>query len=360
MMRRFLTMTAAAALAAVALAAPAAAQFYAGKTITMVINFTAGGPTDIEGRIVARHLDKHIAGKPSIVVKNMPGAGGNTGVNYLGDVAKNDPYSLGFFTWNMINQVLGGEGLSVRYENFKFIAGIRSAVVVFARSDLAPGIKEPKDIAKAANFNAAFLAPDDHSTLRIGLSLDLLGVKHKLIAGYKGVTEVATAVRQNEVQLSLASLPYWRANVEPNMANAGIVTALYQFGRETSDNAFERIPQLPDVKTFLEVYREVHGAGKTPSGTAWESLRFITRMADAMFRTAFLPPGAPKEAVDEMRAAFAKLWTDQEFFAEYEKTIKSRPSLVSGEDGNRIIAGLGNVDPTIVAYLKEYVTRVTR
>jgi tripartite-type tricarboxylate transporter receptor subunit TctC len=358
-MKRSLNMIAAAVLAA-AFAMPAGAQFYAGKQITMVINFTAGGPTDIEGRIVARHLDKHLAGKPTIVVKNMPGAGGNTGVNYLGEVAKNDPFTLGFFTWNMINQILGGEGLSVRYENFNFIAGIRSAIVVYARSDLAPGIKEPKDIAKASGFNAAFLAPDDHSTLRLGLSLDLLGVKHKLFAGYKGVTEIATAVRQNEVQASVASLPYWRANIEPNMVKAGMVTPLYQFGRETADNTFERIPQLPDVKTFLEVYREVHGAGKTPSGPAWESLRFITRLADAVFRTAFLPPGAPKPAVDEMRAAFAKLWTDEEFFAEYEKTVRSRPSLVSGEDGNRIIAGLGNVDPELVAYLKEYVAKVVR
>ena len=111
---------------------------------------------------------------------------------------------------------------------------------------------------------------------------------------------------------------------------------------------------------FRSVYREIHGAGKTPSGPAWESIRFITRLADAMFRTAFLPPGAPKEAVDEMRAAFAKLWTDGEFFAEYEKTVRSRPSLVSGEDGNRIIAGLGNVDPAIVAYLKDYVAKVVK
>lgn len=358
-MRHHLRTIAAAALLAAA-AMPAAAQFYAGKQITMVINFTAGGPTDIEGRIVARHLDKHLAGKPSIIVKNMPGAGGNTGVNYLGEVAKGDPYSLGFFTWNMINQVLGGEGLSVRYENFNFIAGIRSAIVVYARSDVPPGIKDPKDIAKAAGFNAAFLAPDDHSTLRLGLSLYLLGVKHKLFAGYKGVTDVATAVRQNEVQASVASLPYWRANIEPNMVKTGLVTPLFQFGRETSDNTFERIPQLPDVKTFLEVYREVHGADKTPAGPAWDSLRFITRLADAVFRTAFLPPGAPKEAVAEMRAAFAKLWTDDEFFAEYEKTVRSRPSLVSGDDGNRIIAGLGNVDPSIVAYLKDYVAKVVK
>ena len=65
----------------------AQAPFYQGKNITFLINFAAGGPTDIEGRIVARHLAKHIPGNPAIVVQNMPGAGGVTGLNFLGEAA---------------------------------------------------------------------------------------------------------------------------------------------------------------------------------------------------------------------------------------------------------------------------------
>src|SRR5438034_214874 len=64
--------------------------FYQGKNITFLINFAAGGPTDIEGRIVARHLAKHIPGNPAIIVQNMPGAGGVTGLNFLGEAARKD------------------------------------------------------------------------------------------------------------------------------------------------------------------------------------------------------------------------------------------------------------------------------
>ncbi|MGH7812005.1 MAG: hypothetical protein ACREP5_17145 [Candidatus Binatia bacterium] len=64
--------------------------FYQGKNITFLINFSAGGPTDIEGRIVARHLAKYIPGNPVVVVQNMSGAGGVTGMNFLGEVAKPD------------------------------------------------------------------------------------------------------------------------------------------------------------------------------------------------------------------------------------------------------------------------------
>jgi tripartite-type tricarboxylate transporter receptor subunit TctC len=64
--------------------------FYQGKTLTVLINFAAAGPTDIEGRLVARFLGRHLPGQPSIVVQNMPGAGGVTGTNYLGEIAKPD------------------------------------------------------------------------------------------------------------------------------------------------------------------------------------------------------------------------------------------------------------------------------
>ena len=64
--------------------------FYQGKNVIFLINFAAGGPTDIEGRIVARHLAKHIAGNPAVIVQNMAGAGGVTGINFLGEAAKRD------------------------------------------------------------------------------------------------------------------------------------------------------------------------------------------------------------------------------------------------------------------------------
>src|ERR1700756_5793053 len=88
-----------ATLATLALAAPAQralAQFYKGKTVTMIINYPAGGPSDIEGRIIAQHLPAHIPGKPTIVVKNVAGAGGVIGTNQLAEAAPNGE-RIGFF-----------------------------------------------------------------------------------------------------------------------------------------------------------------------------------------------------------------------------------------------------------------------
>src|SRR5256886_12511371 len=92
--------------AVLALVQGAHAQFYKGKTLTMIINYPAGGPSDIEGRIVAQHLPAHIAGKPNIVIKNVGGAGGVIGTNQLADAAP-DGETMGFFTLDVVAQLLG-------------------------------------------------------------------------------------------------------------------------------------------------------------------------------------------------------------------------------------------------------------
>ncbi|HMJ45155.1 MAG TPA: hypothetical protein VK522_23055, partial [Pseudolabrys sp.] len=76
MFRRSLVIAGLAALAVGVVSDSALAQFYRGKTITMIINYPAGGPSDIEGRIIAQHLPAHIPGKPTIVIRNVGGAGG--------------------------------------------------------------------------------------------------------------------------------------------------------------------------------------------------------------------------------------------------------------------------------------------
>ena len=80
--------------------------FYQGKNVIFIINFSAGGPTDIEGRIVARHLAKHIPGNPTVIPQNMAGAGGVTGMNFLGEVAKRDGLTLGYFTGPYNHQMM--------------------------------------------------------------------------------------------------------------------------------------------------------------------------------------------------------------------------------------------------------------
>src|SRR5262245_47455719 len=105
-------------------AAPAAAQepFYKGKRLTVLINFAAGGPTDIEGRLFAKHLVKHIDGAPNLVVQNMDGAGGVVGATYLGEVAPKDGTYLGYLSGTSWIYVSEPERWRVDFKSYEFVA----------------------------------------------------------------------------------------------------------------------------------------------------------------------------------------------------------------------------------------------
>ena len=124
------------ALAALLLAAAggdARAQgLYAGKPLTILVNYDVGGTTDIEARVFSRHIGKHIAGNPNIIVQNMGGAAGLVGTKYLGEVAPKDGSMLGYFTGSTQRYVSNPERFTVDFRTYEFIAVIPSGRIIHA------------------------------------------------------------------------------------------------------------------------------------------------------------------------------------------------------------------------------------
>src|SRR3954467_13803805 len=138
----------------------AAAQdaFYKGKRLTEMVNYAAGGPTDIEGRLFARHIASHIAGQPNIIIQNIDGAGGLTGTTWLGDVAPKDGTAMGYLTgaaWVYANQP---EKHRVDLRSYEFIAYQPGTTVYYVRSDVPPGMKDATDLVKAQGLVSGGLA----------------------------------------------------------------------------------------------------------------------------------------------------------------------------------------------------------
>ena len=133
------------------------APFYLGKTLNFVINFSAGGPTDIESRIFAKHLSRHIPGNAAITIQNMGGGGGLTAVNYIGEAAKADGYTAAYFTGSLFPHQIKDSALRVDIGRFGFITGVHGVTVSYNRSDVPPGIKKAADFLKAQKFRAAGL-----------------------------------------------------------------------------------------------------------------------------------------------------------------------------------------------------------
>lgn len=333
----------------------AAAQIYKGKTITMIVNYPAGGPTDLEGRIVAQHLPAHIPGNPFIVVKNLGGAGGIIGSNRLGEAAA-DGESIGFFTLDVPSQLLGNPALRVPYSDFKFVAGVESPLVVYLRRDTPPGINVAGDLMKTAGFKALSLNAENANTLNMVLSLDLLGVKYEPIPAYRGLKEVETAILQNIGQMANSSLSGWSGSVEPSMGN--IVLPLWQLSPRKNGH-YPRSKGLPGLQTFEEFYASVHPDKPLAGQFKYEVLRTVNDPQLAMFRASLMPPRTSDEAVAVMRSAFVEMWKDPKFLQDYSKVIKTEPILVSGQEGQEILVGLGKVRSDIKDYVSKYIAELT-
>jgi hypothetical protein len=347
-------------LIAVALAAPfsqsALAQFYKGKTITMIVNYPAGGPSDIEGRIVAQHLPAHIPGSPTIVIKNVGGAGGVIGANQLGEAAANGE-NLGFFTLDTIGFIVGNPAIRTSYTDFVLIAGIANPVVVYMRRDTPPGIKVATDIMKAAEFKSLSLNIQSSNTVNQALMLDLLGIKNQAVPAFRGLKEVETAILQNQGQLANTSLPGWTGSVEPTMSN--IVIPLWQLAPRGKDGGYPRSRALAGLPTFEEFHATVNN-GRKPSGMLYDALRAGADAQLAMFRTAVMPPKALEEAVAVMRSAFVALWQDAAFIRDYSNIIKTAPVLVTGDEGQAIFGELGTIKPEIRAFIADYSNKLVQ
>ena len=178
-----MTRTMLATLIALAALVPASAQaqYYKGKTITMIVNYPPGGPTDIEGRIVAQHLPDHIPGHPTIVVKNIGGGSGLLGSNELGD-ATPDGLTIGFFTLDVMAELTDNPSVRTHFSDFVLLAGVESPLVVYMRKDTPPGINVPADLMKAKDFKALSLNAQNINSINMEMSLDLLGIQYQASA----------------------------------------------------------------------------------------------------------------------------------------------------------------------------------
>ena len=234
--------------------------FYEGKTLTVLINYAPGGPTDVEGRLLARHLARHLAGNPNVVVQNMSGAGGVIGTNYLGQIAKPDGLMMGYFTAALFHQQVRNPALRTDLSKYAFISGIQGITVSYIRSDVAPGIKKPVDFVKAQRFKAGGLSYDSFKDVCFRLSFDLLGLKYDYVTGYNSSADARLAVQRNEVQYHDETLPAFRSQVEPSMVKSGQVTALYYADLIDADGEVTDSPDVPELLSFTKFYKLIFGS----------------------------------------------------------------------------------------------------
>ena len=316
-------------VAALTLAAPARAQsvedFYRGKTVTILIGFSAGGGYDLYARLLARHLGKHIPGNPTVVAQNMPGAGSlKAALNVYSVVAK-DGLTLATVSRSVVTDPLL-IGSAIDPVKLSWLGTITSETSVCATWKTSP-VKTWDDMFKREFAFGASAVGDDTAGFAL-IMRNVFGAKVKLVTGYPGGNDVNLAMARQEVDgrcgwswTSLKSQKQWLPNIN----------VLVQFNLEKNTD-------LPDVPWALE---------RAASDEQRQVLRLLIA-PQYVGRPFFSSPDIPAERKAALRAAFDATMMDPEFLAEAAKA-DMEISPVSGATIDAFVAELYKTPKDVVA-----------
>ncbi len=342
-------------LVAGAAAAPARAQepYYKGKRLTVLINFAVSGPTDIEGRLFAKYLARHVDGNPTIIVQNMDGAGGLVGAQYMGEIAPRDGSVVGYLTGVAWMYASDPARWRVDFRTYEFLAASSGTTIHYARTDIAPGLHEAADIAKAQGVIAGGLSADTSKDLRLRLALDMLGVPFKYVTGYRSSPPARLALQRGEINMFTESPPSYRSLVEPTMVRSGEVMPIFYDEDDVSDHP-PKSRQLEglSIQPFPQLYKRIKGA--LPSGKFWDAYRAIYDMNATLLRVVVLPPGIPPAAVEALRKGIEGLANDKEFAVEAMGAIEFVPEYSTAADLNTHVREMLVVAPEMRDFINDY------
>src|SRR5262249_18568015 len=227
-------------------------EFYRGKTITMVVSTGVGNGFDTNARLVARHLGRHIPGNPTIVVKNMPGAGHVLAANYVTTEAPRDGSTIALIMPSIItHQLLDGRG--VRYDIAKFQwlgATDYSNQCVYVWST---GIKTFAE-AMSREVVLGGTGAGSYTLLYPALMNNLLGTRFKAVAGYKSAKDIDLAMQRGEIDGRAGNYLSTLRSINGDWLRDKSINILVQIGRER-DPDFAEVPLLTEFAKSEETRR---------------------------------------------------------------------------------------------------------
>ncbi|MBM2806196.1 MAG: hypothetical protein HW419_4089, partial [Deltaproteobacteria bacterium] len=313
-----------------------AQDFYAGKTIRILVGFPAGGGFDTYSRMIGRHISKYIPGNPTVVVDNVTGAGSLVAANTIYKAAKPDGLTIGNFIGNLISQQLyGGPGIEFDARKFEWI-GVPVKDHVVCALTKASGITSIDSwMAAKAPVKLGGSAPGTTNDDSAKLLKAALGLPIQLVTGYKGTAPIKLAAESGEIDggcWAWESIKVmWRQGLD-----AGEVNIVLQAVPKA-------VPDLPKVPVAIELAK---------TDEARKLIQAGIHDTAAITRPYALPPGTPKDRVQLLRRAFRETMKDKDFVAE---AVKSKLDVdpVSGEEVEKIVAGLFKLDAATVAKMAE-------
>ena len=326
-------------LACVIAATPATAEpieeFYKGKTLQMIIRSQAGGGYDSYGRLLARHIGRHIPGNPRITPVNMPGGGGIVAANFIARVAPKDGTVLTIVSQGLaVDQALGlNASFQADLREFNWIGNMSDSNQILAVWHTSP-TKTFDDARKRVTTIGTTQAGSISQQLTAFYN-NVLGAKLKIVFGYPDGHDVDLAMQRGEVEGRGTNTWASYMSISPHFVNEKLITPLLQVG-------LQKDPALPHVPLLREM-------GLRPQDQP--VLDFMSK-AVAVGRPIATTPGTPPERVEALRRAFDATLKDPLFIKEAEKE-RAEISPMTGAQLAGIIRELIEAPDELKARVKE-------
>jgi tripartite-type tricarboxylate transporter receptor subunit TctC len=306
------------------------ANFYAGKTITIVVGSEPGGNYDAQAQLMARHIGNFIPGHPSVIVQDMPGAGSIIAANYLYNSAPEDGATIGLIQHTLLTANLTGQ-MGVRFDvrRFNWIGNLASDLPLVVSWYTSP-IKTTADLFTGQLVMGGG-GPTSDSEVTARLLNQMIGTRIKIISGYTGEMQIQLAMERGEVEgmggfswpvLKMRS-PYYLTDHKVNILLQGAV---------------ERAPDLPNVPTPFDYV-------KNDDNRKILEL-FYSQQATA--RPVVAPPDVPADRVAALRQAFVAMSQDRAFHNDADKS-KLEADSTPYESIEKVIDIVSSTPPAIAA-----------
>ena len=318
-----------AATAQTAAQAQTPAEFYKDKQVSLYIGFAPGGTYDLYGRIVARHLGKHIPGNPTVVPRNMEGAGSIRLTNFMYTQAPKDGTAIATMgRGGAFGPLFGMKGAQFDANKFLWLGSANDEVSLCASWHLS-GIKTFDDVRQKELVIAATGPSDESQTVPKVLN-GVLGSKFKIIGGYTGSGQMSVAIERGETQGRCAFSWASMKSVHRQWLDEKKINILVQV-------SYQKHPELPHIPL----------AGDLAKTQEEKQMIALFAARQVMGRPFYAPPDLPKDRAETLRKAFLATLKDPEFLAEADK-LKLEVTPVPGERVQQIVHDIYTTPPEVV------------
>jgi tripartite-type tricarboxylate transporter receptor subunit TctC len=313
--------------------APAAAQdFYRGKTLTILVGFSPGGGFDLNARVLARHIGRHIPGNPSVIVQNMAGAGSLTAVHYLDQTAAKDGTVIDIFNFGNIGESrLNPDRIKIDFRKFNWIGSISQDLTVCYVWH-AVGVKTLAELQKVSRVHMGLTGMGSSSDINQRILKSIFKVPVQQVAGYPGSAEQRIAIERGELDGDCGA---W-SSIPLEWIEGHKIVPVIRSGPLFAPDMPRDVPYSVDI---------------APSERDRQVLRLL--LASAQVGRPFIASQAvPAERIRILRDAFNATMKDPQFLAELEK-LRLPISPKTGEEALKVVEDIYATPDEIVQAAKK-------